>query len=153
VDTSPRHVSAVFVAGNTEISTGSGKVTLGAVEGSAVVKNSNGVTTIDAVAGDVRVRSANGDIAVERAGAGVDAKTSNGSIRVGEVARGAVVLETAIGDLEIGISEGTAAWLEVNTKFGHVRNLLDATGRPDETAETVEVRGHTGYGDIIIHRS
>lgn len=153
VDTSAGHVTVGRVAGDAEISTGSGKVQIGEVEGSTVVKNSNGDTAIDAVSGDVQVRTANGGISVDRAGAGVDAKTSNGSIRLGEVARGSAVLETAMGDLEIGIPEGTAAWLEVNTKFGHVRNLLENASRPEEADETVEVRGRTSYGDIMIHRS
>ena len=147
------HVTADRIGGNAEISTGSGKVQIGEVEGAAVVKNSNGDTTIDAVTGDVRVRNANGAIDVERAGAGVDAKTSNGGIRLGEVVRGSVVLGTAMGDLDVGIAEGTAAWLEVNTGFGHVRNLLESASRPDEADETVEVRGRTSYGDITIHRS
>ena len=147
------HVTADGIAGNAEISTGSGKIQIGEIEGSAVVKNSNGDTEIDAVTGDVRVRAANGDIRVDRAGAGVDAKTSNGSIRLGEVARGSVELGTAMGDLDIGIAEGTAAWLEVNTGFGHVRNLLENASRPEESDETVEVRGRTSYGDITIRRS
>ena len=153
LDTSAGHVTADGITGNAEISTGSGKVQIGEVEGTAVVKNSNGDTTIDAVTGDVRVRAANGDICVERAGAGVDAKTSNGDIRLGEVIRGSVVLGTAMGNLEIGIAEGTAAWLEVNTGFGHVRNLLENATRPKEADETVEVHGRTSYGDITIHRS
>jgi DUF4097 and DUF4098 domain-containing protein YvlB len=118
-----------------------------------VVKNSNGDTTIGAITGDVRVRAANGDICVDRAGASVDAKTSNGKIRLGEVARGSVAIETAIGDLEIGIAQGTAARLAVKTEFGHVRNQLENATRPEETDETVEVRGRTSYGDIIIRRS
>jgi DUF4097 and DUF4098 domain-containing protein YvlB len=153
LDTSAGHVTADGITGNAEISTGSGKVQIGEVEGTAVVKNSNGETTIDAVTGDLRVRAANGDINVKRAGAGVDAKTSSGSIRLREVARGPVVLGTAMGDLDIGIAEGTAARLEVNTEFGHVRNRLENTTRPEETDETVEVRARTSYGDITIHRS
>jgi hypothetical protein len=69
------------------------------------------------------------------------------------VVRGSVLVGTAMGDLDIGIAEGTAAWLQVNTSFGHVRNLLDSTGRPGESDETVEVRGRTSYGDITIRRS
>jgi DUF4097 and DUF4098 domain-containing protein YvlB len=153
LDTSAGHVTADGITGNAEISTGSGKVQIGDVEGTAVVKNSNGDTTIGAVAGDVRVRAANGDIGVERAGAGVDAKTSNGSIRLGEVSSGSVVLETAMGDLEVGIADGTAARLEVNTGFGHIHNLLESATRPEETDETVEVRARTSYGDITIRRS
>lgn len=147
------HVTAEGVRGNAEISTGTGKVRIGEVEGTVEVKNSNGDTTIDTAAGDVRVRAANGDIDIDRAGAGVDAKTSNGSIRLGEVARGSVVLGTAAGNLDVGIAEGTAAWIEVNTGFGHVHNQLDNAVRPDEADETVEVRGRTSYGDITIHRS
>ena len=60
---------------------------------------------------------------------------------------------TAMGDVEIGIADGTAAWLDVNTGFGHVRNQLENATRPDEADKTVEVRGPTSYGDIIIHRS
>lgn len=141
------------VTGDTEVSTGSGKVEIGEVQGTAVVKNSNGDTTIDAVTGDVRARAANGEITIGHAGAGVDAKTSNGGIRLGEVVDGSVTLGTAAGNLDIGIAEGTAAWLEVDTGFGHVRNLLTNTARPDDTDRTVEIRGRTSYGDITIHRS
>nr|BFE75697.1 hypothetical protein GCM10020092_089980 [Actinoplanes digitatis] len=67
--------------------------------------------------------------------------------------RGSVVLGTAAGDLDVGIADGTAAWLEMNTGFGHLRNLLENATRPDGAAETVEVRGRTSYGDITVHRS
>ncbi|HEX3813467.1 MAG TPA: DUF4097 family beta strand repeat-containing protein [Mycobacteriales bacterium] len=147
------HVIADSITGTAEISTGTGKIQLGEVEGAVEVKNSNGDTTIAAVTDDVRVRNANGAIDIERAGGGVDVKTSNGSIRLGEVSRGAVTLETATGDLEIGIAEGTAARLAVNTGFGHLHNLLENASRPEATDETVEVRGRTSYGDITIRRS
>jgi DUF4097 and DUF4098 domain-containing protein YvlB len=153
VDTAAGHVTVDGVAGNAEIHTGSGKVRIGEIEGPVVVKNSNGDTMIAAATGDVRVRAANGDISVDRAGAGVEATTSNGSIRLGEVARGSVELGTAMGDLEIGIAEGAAARLEVNTRFGQVHNLLDNTTRPQESDETVEVRAHTSFGGITIRRS
>lgn len=153
MDTGAGHVTVGGVAGNAEIHTGNGKVQIGEVEGTAVVKSANGDIMIDAVTGDVRARTANGEISVDRAGAGVDVKTSNGSIRLGEVVRGSVELGTAAGELEIGIAEGTAAWLEVNTGHGHVRNLLDTASSPAESDETVEVRGRTSWGDITIRRS
>ncbi|WP_370945794.1 DUF4097 domain-containing protein [Amycolatopsis sp. cg5] len=153
LDTSTGHLTAGRVAGDAEVHTGSGKVDLGEVDGSVVVKNANGDTTITSATGNVRVRAANGDITVDRAGAGVEAKSSNGNIRLGEVARGSVELGTAMGDLEIGIAEGTAAWLDVNTGFGQVRNQLDSTGSPAQSDETVEVRAHTSFGGITIRRS
>lgn len=153
LDTSGGHITVKGVAGNAEITTGTGRIRIGEVGGNAVIKNSNGNTDLDAVTGDARVRAANGDISVGRAAGGVDAKTSNGGIRIGEAVRGSVALETAMGDFEVGIAAGTAAWLEVHTGFGRVRNLLeDATG-PEQSDETVEVRAHTSYGDITIRRS
>jgi DUF4097 and DUF4098 domain-containing protein YvlB len=153
LSTSAGRVTAGRVDGHAEISTGSGRVQIGEVTGTAVVKNSNGETTIDVVGGDLRVRAANGDIRVDRAAAGVDAKTANGAIHIGEVVRGSVTLGTAMGDLDVGIAEGTAAWLELNTSFGHVRNQLDNTTKPEGPGDTVEIRGRTSYGDITIHRS
>ncbi|MFD1518198.1 DUF4097 family beta strand repeat-containing protein [Pseudonocardia yunnanensis] len=153
LNTGAGHLTVDGVAGNAELSTGTGKVRLGNIEGTAVVKSSNGDIVIDAVAADVRVRTANGEISIDRAGAGVEAKTANGGIRIGEVVRGTVALGTAAGDVEIGIAEGTAAWLDVNTGFGHVRNQLETAGRPGESDETVEVRARTSYGDVTIRRS
>ncbi|WP_189334924.1 DUF4097 family beta strand repeat-containing protein [Actinoplanes ianthinogenes] len=147
------HISAGLVSGEADISTGTGRIELGEVDGPAVVKNSNGNTTIDGVGRDVRVRAANGDIRIDRAGAGVDAKSSNGSIRLGEVVRGAVTVSTASGDLDIGVADGSAAYLEINTSYGYVHNLLQTTTRPQPGVETVEVRGRTSYGDITIRRS
>ena len=66
--------------------------------------------------------------------------------------RGSVVLETQIGDVEVGIREGTAAWLDVSASAGRVRNALDATAAPDPSAETVEVRARTSVGEIVIRR-
>jgi hypothetical protein len=148
------HVAVEAVDGDADVSTGTGRVQLGDVSGAVVVKNSNGHTEIGTVAGELRVRSANGDISVDRAGAKVEAKTANGSIRVGEVARASVTLNTSSGDLEIGIAEGTAAWLDLKTGHGRVRNSLDdVSGAPAKSEETVEVRANTSYGDITVRRS
>ena len=88
------------------------------LDGSAVLKNSNGDTWVGVAGGDVRINAANGSISVDLAQASVVAKSANGDVRLGEVVRGSVVLETRLGDLEVGIREGTAAWLDVSAKFG-----------------------------------
>lgn len=154
LDTGAGNLSVEGVVGNAEMTTGTGQIRIGDIDGNVTIKNSNGHTDIGAIGGEARVRSANGDIALGRAGGGVTAKTANGAIRVGEVARGSVVLETAAGHLGIGIAAGTSAWLDVKTNFGQVRNALDETpNAPEQTGETVEVRAHTGFGDITIHRA
>jgi hypothetical protein len=138
--------------GDAEVTAGSGDVRLRELDRSAVIKSSNGDTWVGAAGGDLRLNAANGNIAVDLAHASVAAKSANGDVRLGDVVRGSVVLETKIGDLEVGIREGTAAWLDVNSRFGHLHNALDAADVPETSAETVEVRARTSVGEIVIRR-
>jgi DUF4097 and DUF4098 domain-containing protein YvlB len=117
-----------------------------------VLKNANGDTWVGVAGGDLRISTANGSISVDLAQASVVAKSSNGDVRLGEVVRGSVVLETRLGDLEVGIREGTAAWLDVSAKAGTVHNMLEAGDAPGPSTETVEVRAHTSVGEIAIRR-
>jgi hypothetical protein len=145
-------ISVDRATAHTDVKTGSGDVRLRELDSSAVIKNSNGDTWVGVAGGDLRVGAANGSIAVDLAHATVAAKTANGDVRVGEVERGSVVLETQIGDVEAGIREGTAAWLDVNASVGNVQNALDAAEAPEPSAPTVEVRARTSFGDILIRR-
>ena len=140
------------VAGRAEVTAGSGDVRLRDLDAAAVVKNSNGDTWIGVAGGDLRVNAANGSIAVDVARASVVAKSSNGDVRLGEAERGAVVLETRLGDLEVGIPEGTSAWLDVRAGAGRVHNELEAADAPDPSAESVEVRARTSAGNVVIRR-
>jgi DUF4097 and DUF4098 domain-containing protein YvlB len=146
-------VSVARSAGPADVRTSSGKVWIGEIDGAAVVKTANGDITLGQVTGDVRMTTANGDITVDRALATVAAKTANGNVRVGEVVRGAIVLETGFGELEIGIAAGTAAWLDVRSQQGSVRSELNPADEVKPSEETVEVRARTGFGDIVIRRS
>lgn len=141
------------VAGHADIRTGSGAVRIGTIAGTGVIRNSNGDTWIGEITDDLRVSSANGRIVVDRAGATVTAKTANGDIRVGEVARGVTLAHTAAGKVDIGVKDGVAAWLDLNTTFGAVVNGLDASSKPDPGADAVEIRARTSFGDITITRS
>ena len=145
-------IGVEHATGHVEVTTGSGEVRLRELGAGAVVKNSNGDTWIGTAGGDLRLKAANGSIAVDVAHASVVAKSSNGDVRLGEVLRGSVVLETRLGDLEVGIREGTAAWLDVRAAAGKVHNSLDAAEAPGPSAETVEVRARTTAGSVVIGR-
>jgi hypothetical protein len=145
-------ISVDRATGHAEVTTGSGDVRLRELDATAVIKNSNRDTWVGVARGELRIKAANGSIAVDVAQAGVVAKSANGDVRLGEVARGSVVLETRLGDLEVGIPEGTSAWLDVNARAGTMHNTLDAADGPERTAETVEVRAHTSAGSVVIRR-
>jgi len=147
------NIAVDHASGDADVTTGSGQVRIGHVQGAAVIKNSNGDTVVGEVTGDLRVKSANGRISVDRAHTSVVAKTANGNVRIGEVISGAIVLETAAGELEVGIREGTAAWLDLSSRYGRVRNSLDGADSPEPSDATVEIRARTSYGDIKIGRA
>jgi DUF4097 and DUF4098 domain-containing protein YvlB len=141
------------VDGVAEITTSSGSLRVGTVNGPAVLKNSHGTTTVGAAIGELRVSGANGDIDITRAEDSVTATTAHGTLRVAEVARGTVQLETSYGAIEVGVREGTAAWLDVSSGSGQVRNTLTASEAPEQTEETVRIRARTRYGNIDILRA
>jgi hypothetical protein len=146
-------VSVDRATGHAQVATASGDVRLGELGGSAVVKSASGDTWIGTAGGDLRVATASGSIAVDRAHASVGAKSAKGDLRVGEAVRGSVVLETHAGDVEVGIREGTAAYLDVRARTGSVLNELAAADAPDASAERVEVRARTSVGDVVIRRA
>lgn len=145
-------VTVDVAVGGAEITT-AGAVRIGRVDGPAVVKNRNGDTRIGEVTGDARVNAANGAISIGLGHASVAAKTANGDIRLGEVARGSVVAQSAFGAVEVGVRDGVAAWLDLETKFGTVQNDLEAVQRPEPGEDALEVQAHTSMGDITIHRA
>jgi hypothetical protein len=146
-------IRVVRASGDAELTTGTGAVQVGSIDGAGLVKNSNGDTRIGSVSGDLEVNAANGRISVERALAAVAAKTANGDIRLGEVSRGVVVARTSRGNLDVGIREGVAAWLDLQTKFGSAQSLLDDAQAPPPGEEAVDVRARTSFGDILVRRT
>lgn len=146
-------VAVAHAGGNVQIVNVHGAVRLGQVEGTATIKNLNGVTTVADVSGALSFTGTNGDLSVDRAGTDVEAKTASGNLRVREVVRGEVVLETTAGSVEIGIREGTSAWIDAQSDVGGVRNELADAEPPGETAETVKLRARTNVGTIDVRRS
>jgi DUF4097 and DUF4098 domain-containing protein YvlB len=146
------HIFAERMTGECAV-VGSGEVRITTVDGKATVKNLHGDSWIGYAAADITLSSAHGHIIVERADAGVVAKTAHGNVRVGDVARGSVVVLTASGELEIGIREGTAAWLTAKSSSGRVRSSLDTADGPQDASETVNVLARTYDGDILIRRA
>jgi DUF4097 and DUF4098 domain-containing protein YvlB len=138
--------------GDTELIT-AGDMDIGQIDGSAQVKNLNGQTRIGEVTGSIRVKSANGDIVVDRAHTDVNGRTANGNIVIGELIGGTVTLATASGVIDLGIADGTSAWVDAATQHGRVHNALAPTGGPDDSGEKVEIRARTSLGDIHIRRS
>ncbi|MDA0635000.1 DUF4097 family beta strand repeat-containing protein [Nonomuraea sp. MCN248] len=146
-------ISVHRASGHAEITSTHGDIRVGEIDGTALIRNSHGEIRLREITGDLRLTSAHSDATVDRALAGVTAKTAYGSLRVGEMISGSIVLETTGGGLELGIREGSSAWLDVSSRYGTVDVALDPSDGPAASDRVVEVRAHTAYGDITVHRS
>jgi Putative adhesin len=153
VKTGAGDIELELATGHAEVATASGDVRLRELAHTGVVKNANGDTWVGSAGGDLRVGTANGDIVIDHARASVDAKAANGDLRVGEVVSGSVALRTHSGNVDVGIREGTAAWLDAHATAGRVHNDLDAADAPGPSGLTVEVRARTTVGDVAIRRA
>ena len=67
--------------------------------------------------------------------------------------RGQAKLMNGSGNIEVGISEGTAASIDVNSERGSVRNSVPSQENPDASDDKVTVHARTRHGDIIIQRA
>jgi DUF4097 and DUF4098 domain-containing protein YvlB len=143
------------VSGSAEVRGGSSDILIGAVDGPADVSTSNGKVRVGVVTGPASVKAANGTVSVDRALSDITAVSSNGEVRVGEVARGKVSATSKNGAVEVGIREGSAAWLELNTALGRVYNELASADAPEagESVDRVEVHASTKLGNITVRRA
>jgi len=143
------------VSGPAQVHSGSSDIRIGTVDGTAEVSTGNGKVQIGTVTGPATVRNSNGPVSVDRALSDLTAATSNGEVRIGEVVRGKVSATSKNGSVEVGVREGSAAWLELNTGVGRVYNELDSTDAPDaaEPVDKVEIHADTKLGDVTIRRA
>lgn len=145
-------VAAGRVTGTLDVKVSAGSVVVDEVAGSGTIRASNGTTTVGAVTGSLEVQGAHADIAVNRVRGTVTAKSAHAGIRVTSLESGAVTLTSSYGSIEVGVPEGTAAYLDVSSENGTVRNLLTPTEGPVDDEATAEIHASTGYGDVVVRR-
>ncbi|SFF35539.1 DUF4097 family beta strand repeat-containing protein [Blastococcus tunisiensis] len=140
-------------AGSLRARTSSGDISVAVVDGDTEAITSYGDVRVGETGGPSRLGTGYGDVTVDRALGSLTASTKYGQVRVGEAVRGSLVLETAYGEVEACVREGSAAWLDVHSGGGRIRNLLTETEGPEGAGETVEIHARTSYGDILIRRA
>ncbi|MFI0453447.1 DUF4097 family beta strand repeat-containing protein [Actinomadura sp. 6N118] len=147
-------ISVDRVTGLAELTASTGAIRIGTIGGPSTVKNSTGAIVLGEVTGDVQLKTGTGDVTIGRVLAGgLTARVAHGRIRIDAAVSGTLHIEGGHGKVDVGIAEGTAAWLDLQSKNGMVRNTLTAAEGPETADTVVEVHAHTNYGDIDVHRS
>ena len=146
-------ISVEHVAGDAEVTTSSGDVRVGVVEGAATITDKHSDVTVAEAMGPLQLRGTHGEVSVGRVLDGLLARNAYGGVRVDELVAGACDVATTYGEIEIGIAEGTAAWLDVGSDTGTVHTRLDEQPGPEAFDRTCEINARTRDGNIVIRRA
>ncbi|MHA7140214.1 DUF4097 family beta strand repeat-containing protein [Arthrobacter sp. CAL618] len=141
------------VGGGAEVTADHGQIRVGAITGDAILKASHGAISVEEAAGELEAKLSYGDLHIARALASVTAKTAYGSITLPDVSNGSIAVESGFGQISIGVRRGVAAWLDLASKLGQIRNELTGDQAPAPSEQSVAVRARTHGGSISINRA
>jgi Putative adhesin len=137
-----------------DIKVASGDVEFDDVSGEAVVNSASGDVQLDSV-GTAKVNSASGDVQIVKAADGAEVNTASGDAEILSVVAGEVRLNSASGDIEVGIAKGSRLWVDAQTLSGDTSSELDLeSGNTIESDEgpLVELKARSMSGDISVRR-
>ncbi|MEH1057458.1 DUF4097 family beta strand repeat-containing protein [Micromonospora sp. CPCC 206171] len=126
---------------------------IGEVMDTVKLSSASGQIWIGHASADLDLTSGSGGFDIDRADGSVTARTGDGVIRIGRLTRGRAELANHSGNIEVGISEGTAARVDANSKRGSVRNSVPAQETPVTFGNRLTVHARTRHGDITLQRA
>lgn len=142
------------VSGELQVKSASGDLIAQSVGGDASVQTASGDVILKTLGGDGTIRSASGDVVVKQADASLRVQTASGDQTVGSVARGEVALQSASGDIEVGIARGSSVYVDAHSASGDMVSELDlADDPPGGEGPLVELRATTMSGDVRVVRA
>ncbi len=137
------------VEGDVDLTCASGDFRCENIGGRLRVKGASSDVTAGRIGGEVDIALASGDVTIDDAGASVTTVTASGDVQINCAHQGRLAVNSASGDIVIGIAKGAGAHLDVSSVSGDVSSSLPV----DESAgaETVlEIKCRTMSGDVVI---
>jgi hypothetical protein len=130
-----------------------GEVAVGSIAGPAVITGSAVAARIGRAAAGLELSSVSGSLDIDRCDGAVTASTGDTAIRIGRLTHGRAELTNRSGNIEIGVSAGTAARVDASSERASVRNTVPSPDDPGSFDTEVSVRARSRYGDITIARA
>jgi DUF4097 and DUF4098 domain-containing protein YvlB len=140
--------------GSLDVHSASGDVRVDTVDGDASVHSASGNLEIDKVGGRLTVRSASGDVNVREAVGGANVTTASGDLTLGSVTQGEVKVNSASGDVIVGIRQGSKVRLDATSMSGDCVSEIELSDAPSESdGPEVDFRARTMSGDVLVRRA
>lgn len=146
-------VTVAAVDGEADVTTGSGDVELGAISGRARVRTGSGAVTVARAGGPTDIKANSGDVAVGEVHGDLGVRTGSGELSVTDARAGRLDLTTGSGGIRIGVHVGVGAELDLASGSGRARSDLAVSGSAPERPPALHVRGRTGSGDVLVTRA
>ena len=140
------------VGGRLDLEAGHSRTRIGSVAGDARIRAAHGSVDIGVTHGAVDARLS-GALTIDTALADVTARSAHGVLRIRSAVAGTIRLENGFADVEVGVPDGTAAWLDASSEHGAVRNELTAGPGPEEAESTVELHLSSSWADVVVRRA
>ena len=141
------------IAGRASIEGSVVAMRIGEVDGTVGLSSAGGQIWIGHASADLDLSTGSGGFDIDRADGSVTAETASGAIRIGRMTHGRAKLMNGSGNIEVGIGEGAAASIDVNSERGAVHNFVSSPGDPGPSDPKVMVHARTRHGDIVIQRA
>jgi len=153
IKTGSGSIAVAHVDGTLAAATGSGGVTVSRCGPDATLRAGSGDIHVDEVAGTLVATTGSGDVSVRHLAGDLETKSGSGGTRIDHAQSGSIRVRSASGAVVVGLAEGTAAWLDLNTVSGRIDQQLDDREAPGEDHARLTVVATTVSGDIAIRRS
>ncbi len=134
------------------LNTGSGSIEVGNAAALIAGSTGSGDVRIGEAAGPVKVKVGSGDITIDRVRDESVATSGSGDVRVGSADGPSVLVETARGNVHVGVPDGTPTYLDLKTVTGDIRCELDPSDKPADDSRALALRARTVTGDITVVR-
>lgn len=153
VNTASGDVYVERVTGDLTVNSASGDIRAGQVDGRLTVNTASGDVSVNRVLSSVEIKGASADVEIGELGGDLRTSTASGDIQIGSARQGAISVNSASGDVSVGVVAGTGVWLDLNTLSGRTSSDLEMGEQaPPPSGHELSVQVRTMSGDINIHR-
>ncbi len=146
-------VAIGHIAGRATIEGKAVALRISEVKDTVKLSSSDGQIWIGHASADLDLSSGSAGFDIDRADGSVTATTASGAIRIRRMSNGQAKLMNGSGNIEVGISEGAAASIDVNSERGAVHNFVSLPTEAGASDAKVSVHARTRHGDIIVQRA
>lgn len=154
LETASGEIHVEHARDDSKFNSASGEIHIERCDGSKLeVSTASGEIHVGFAAGDLRANAASGDISAEEVYGDFHAAVASGDVHVDYLHAGEARVETVSGDVDLGVADGTAIWLDIHTMTGDVDVEQEMGGEPTPGQPTLQLRANTLSGDVHVHRS